>query len=68
VQLADNDNRPILLFTTKGTFSHDGLSFGSLTGVWIEPGESVKLEGSAESELLMVHFPQPSSRITLASG
>jgi hypothetical protein len=68
VQLADNDKRPTLLFTTKGTFSHDGLSFGSLTGVWIEPGETVKLEGSAESELLMVHFPQPSSRITLASG
>ena len=68
VQLADNDNRPTLLFTTKGTFSHDGLSFGPLTGVWIEPGESVKLEGSAESELLMVHFPHPSSRITLASG
>jgi hypothetical protein len=35
--------------------------------VWIEPGESVKIEGSAESELLMVHFPQPSSRITLVT-
>jgi hypothetical protein len=33
--------------------------------VWIEPGESAKIEGSAKSELLMVHFPQPSSRITL---
>ena len=68
VQLAEDDNRPTLLFTTKGTFTHDGRGFGSLTGVWIEPGESVKLEGSAESELLMVHFPQPSSRITLGSA
>jgi hypothetical protein len=68
VQLADNDNRPTLLFTTKGTFTHDGRGFGPLTGVWIESGESVKLDGSAQSELLMVHFPQPSSRITLGSG
>jgi hypothetical protein len=68
VQLADNDRRPTLLFTTGGTFTHDSLSFGSLTGVWIEPGESAKIEGSAKSELLMVHFPQPSSRITLGSA
>ena len=68
VQLADNDRRPTLLFTTGGTFTHDSLSFGALTGVWIEPGESAKIEGSAKSELLMVHFPQPSSRITLGSA
>jgi hypothetical protein len=65
VQLAEKDRRPTLLFTTGGTFRHDSLSFGPLTGVWIEPGESAKIEGSAKSELLMVHFPQPSSRITL---
>ena len=67
VQLAENDHRPTLLFTTAGTFKHDSLSFGPLTGVWIEPGEGVKIEGTAESELLMVHFPQPSSRITLVA-
>jgi hypothetical protein len=65
VQLGANDQRPTLLFTTAGTFTHDGLNFGPLTGVWIEPGESLKIEGSAESELLMVHFPPPSSQITL---
>jgi hypothetical protein len=65
VQLAENDQRPTLLFTTAGTFTYDNLSFGPLTGLWIEPGESVKIEGTAQSELLMVHFPQPSSRITL---
>jgi hypothetical protein len=65
VQLAENDHRPTLLFTTAGTFTRDSLSFGPMTGVWIEPGESIKFEGSAESELLMVHFPEPSSRITL---
>jgi hypothetical protein len=65
VQLREKDNRPTLLFTTAGTFTHDSLSFGALAGMWIEPGESVKIEGSAESELLMVHFPEPSSRITL---
>ena len=65
VQLAENDHRPTLLFTTAGTFTHDSLSFGPLTGVWIDPGESVKIAGSAESELMMVHFPPPSSRITL---
>ena len=68
VQLAQNDHRPTLLFTTAGTFTHDSLSFGPLTGVWIEPGESAKIEGSAKSELLMVHFPQPSSRMTLGSA
>jgi hypothetical protein len=66
VQLAENDHRPTLLFTTAGTFTHDSLSFGPLTGVWIDPGESIKIAGSAESELMMVHFPPPSSRITLA--
>jgi hypothetical protein len=65
VELAENDLRPTLLFTTKGTFTHDNLSFGPLTGVWVEPGNSVDLEGSADSELLVVHFPEPSSRITL---
>jgi hypothetical protein len=65
VQLAENDQRPTLLFTTGGAYTHDGLSFGPLTGVWIGPGESAKIEGSAGSELLMVHFPPPASRITL---
>jgi hypothetical protein len=65
VQLAENDARPTLLFTTLGAFEHDSLSFGPQTGVWLDPRESVKIEGTTGSELLMVHFPQPSSRITL---
>jgi hypothetical protein len=65
VQLAEDDHRPTLLFTTLGNFERDSVSFGPLTGVWLEPSESVKIEGSTGSELLMVHFPQPSSRITL---
>jgi hypothetical protein len=65
VQLSEHDRRPTLLFTTKGTFAHDDSTFGALTGVWIEPSEGMKIDANAGSELLMVHFPAPSSQITL---
>jgi hypothetical protein len=61
----DRDRRPALLFTTAGSFAHQGEQFGALTGIWADPGESVKIDGTAGSELLLVRFPDPSSRITL---
>jgi len=63
-QLVDDD-RPTLMFTTAGTFSHDDAQFGALTGLWIDPGQSAKLDGQAGSTLLLVRFPGPTSRITL---
>jgi hypothetical protein len=61
----DGDDRPVLVFTTEGHFSCDGNACGARTGVWVEPGESAKLEGAAGSQALVVRFPLPSSRITL---
>jgi hypothetical protein len=63
--LADGDDRPVLLFTTEGRFSCNEATFGSLTGVWVESGESAKVEGATASQALLVRFPAPSSRITL---
>jgi hypothetical protein len=65
VPASDSDRRPTFLFTTAGSFAHNGQDFGPHTGVWADPGESVKIEGVAGCELLMVRFPEPSSRITL---
>jgi hypothetical protein len=64
-QYGENDQRPTLMFTTAGSFSHDGVDFGTRTGLWFDPGESVKLDAKGGSELLMARFPAPSSRITL---
>ena len=64
-QLGEGDKRPTLIFTTTGSFSCDGLQFGALTGIWADPGESVQLDATRDSEVLMVRFPEPSSRITL---
>jgi hypothetical protein len=63
-----SDLRPTFLFTTVGSFAHNGQEFGPHTGVWGDSGESVKVDGAAGSELLMVRFPEPSSRITLGLG
>ena len=51
--------------TTAGSFTCDGTAYGPLTGIWADPGESIKLDAIAGSELLKVRFPAPSSRITL---
>jgi len=64
-QLATDDGRPVLMFTTAGTFSHDDRHFGPHTGVWVDPGEGIKVDATARSELLKVTFPAPDSRITL---
>jgi hypothetical protein len=64
-QLADGDQRPTLMFTTMGSFSCESSQLGPLTGIWVDPGESVKIDGTRGSELLMVNFPEPASRITL---
>ena len=53
------------MFTTAGSFTCDGTAYGPLTGIWADPGESIKLDATAGSELLKVRFPAPSSRITL---
>jgi hypothetical protein len=65
VPAGDTDRRPTFLFTTAGRFALHGQDFGPHTGVWADPGESLKVDGIAGSELLMVRFPEPSSRITL---
>ena len=65
IDAGDHDRRPTFLFTTTGSFAHDGEQFGALTGVWADPGESVKIDATAGSEVLVVRFPEPSSRITL---
>ncbi|MGW6144831.1 hypothetical protein [Streptomyces sp. NPDC055140] len=59
------DLRPTFLFTTTGSFAYDGESFGPHTGVWADSGEGLAIDGTADSELLMVRFPEPSSRLTL---
>jgi len=64
-QPAPGDQRPTLMFTTAGSFTCDGTAYGPLTGIWADPGESIKLDAIAGSELLKVRFPAPSSRITL---
>ena len=66
-QPAPGDQRPTLMFTTVGSFTCDGTACGPLTGIWADPGESIKLDATADSELLKVRFPAPSSRITLTS-
>ena len=62
---SESDSRPTFLFTTVGSFSRHGQAFGPHTGVWADPGEGLSVDGDAGSELLMVRFPAPSSRITL---
>jgi hypothetical protein len=64
----EHDRRPAFAFTTAGSFSHAGRAFGPHTGVWTDPGEGLSIEGEAGSELLLVRFPEPSSRITLGLG
>jgi hypothetical protein len=68
LRVAADDHRPTLLFTTAGNFTHDGAPVGPLTALWAEPAEGIKIDGESGSELLMVRFPSPSSRITLAAG
>jgi hypothetical protein len=65
VRPGDSDRRPAFAFTTTGSFSHAGQDFGPHTGVWADPGEGLSIDGQAGSELLLVRFPEPSSRITL---
>jgi hypothetical protein len=64
-QPAAGDQRPTLLFTTAGSFTGNGDSFGALTGIWAGPGEPIQLYATAGSELLQVRFPAASSHITL---
>jgi hypothetical protein len=59
------DLRPAFAFTTAGNFTHRGQAFGAHTGLWADPGEGFSVDGEADSELLLVRFPEPSSRITL---
>jgi len=54
-----------LLFTTAGSFTGNGDSFGALTGIWAGTGEPIQLDATADSELLQVRFPAASSHITL---
>jgi hypothetical protein len=68
LQFAADDHRPALLFTTAGNFTHDSAPVGPLTALWADSAESVKIDGESGSELLMVRFPAPSSRITLGAG
>ncbi|HEY1973530.1 MAG TPA: hypothetical protein VGH89_36650 [Pseudonocardia sp.] len=60
-----SDSRPTFLFTTAGAFRVHDVEFGPLTGIWSEPGEDIAITAAAGSELMMVRFPEPSSRITL---
>jgi hypothetical protein len=64
-QPAENDHRPTLLFTTVGSITHGSRRFGPLTAFWVESGQHLTIDGEKESELLIVRFPEPSSRITL---
>ena len=65
VAASESDRRPTFAFTTAGSFSRDGEDFGPHTGVWADPGEGFSVDAEAGSELLLVRFPEPSSRITL---
>jgi hypothetical protein len=65
VAASESDRRPVFAFTTAGSFSRDGQAFGALTGVWADSGEGFRVDGEAGSELLLVRFPGPTSRITL---
>jgi hypothetical protein len=65
VAASESDRRPAFVFTSAGNFSHRGQAFGPHTGVWADPGEGLSVDGEAGSELLLVRFPEPSSRITL---
>jgi hypothetical protein len=60
-----SDHRPTFLFTSAGSFSHDGLQFGAHTGIWAGPDETMRVNGEEGSESLVVRFPAPSSTITL---
>jgi hypothetical protein len=62
---SDSDRRPAFLFTSRGSFSQQGLQFGVHTGIWADPGETLRVEGAEGSESLLVRFPEPSSTITL---
>jgi hypothetical protein len=62
---SEADLRPTFLFTTAGAFTCNGQEFGAHTGVWGDPGESVKVDGVTGSESLLVRFPEPSAVITL---
>jgi len=62
------DLRPTFLFTSSGNYTHNGQAFGAHCGVWADPGESMAVDGAACSEALLVRFPEPSSRMTLAPG
>jgi hypothetical protein len=65
VAASESDRRPTFAFTTAGSFSRDGEDFGPHTGVWADPGEGFSVNAEAGSEMLLVRFPEPSSRITL---
>jgi hypothetical protein len=67
-RLEADDRRPTLMFTTRGSFSVDGVRCGPLVGIWAEPGESVTADADGGSELMLVRFPEPTSRITLGLG
>jgi hypothetical protein len=63
----ENDRRPTLLFTTAGHFTCEDVEFGLHTAVWGDSGEGLKIEGAAGSELLLLRFPEPSSRLTVGA-
>lgn len=67
-RLEADDLRPALMFTTSGSFSVEGVRCGPLVGIWAEPGESVTVDADDGSELMLIRFPAPSSRITLEPG
>jgi len=62
-----DDLRPTFAFTTAGSFAAGGSRFGELTGVWADPGEKLAIDATAGGELLLIRFPEPSSRLTLAA-
>jgi hypothetical protein len=62
------DLRPTFLFTSSGNYAHNGRAFGAHCGVWADPGENMAVDGAACSRALLVRFPEPSSRMTLAPG
>jgi len=65
IAASESDRRPTFAFTTAGSFARGGEGFGPHTGVWADPGEGFGVDAEAGSEMLLVRFPEPSSRITL---
>ena len=65
IPASESDLRPVFAFTTGGSFTRGGQAFGAHTGLWADPGEGFSVDAEAGSELLLVRFPAPSSRITL---